>query len=445
LCGTAYLHSVLVQERRGLFRVWNLSLSIATFSLTILGTFLTRSGVINSVHAFSQSTLGPLLIGFFFLVIVAGFGLIALRGDRLRAPGGIDAPLGREGAFLLNNVLFVGFAFVVLLGTVFPLLYEATTQQQVTVGAPYFNTVAVPVGLALLFLMAVAPALSWRKIGGSVLWGRLTVPAWAGVLTVALCVVFGLRGTAPLIAFGLAATAGATALRALVLSVRAARTRQAGWWRGLIGRANGGMIVHLGVVVMAVGIVSATTYRHQSELALHQGTAVTFDGHRFEFLGLKTVVTPAERSDQAVVKVDGAVFTPATSNFGGTLGTVGTPAIDSGALGDVYLTFDAVGGLGDTSGNQPIPNLPAGSVAIGVVIEPLLAWLWAGGLLVGLGGLFALLPGTRRRATDPASAVPAMVDDATIGPGTPDGSNSEQAELASAGVGLPGNRGAPGA
>ena len=159
LCGTAYLHSVLVQERRGLMRVWNLSLSVATFALTILGTFLTRSGVINSVHAFSESTLGPILISFFFLVVIVGFGLIAWRGDRLRSPGGIDAPLGREGAFLLNNLLFVGFAFVVLLGTLYPLLYEAVTQQQVNVGAPFFNTIAIPFGLSLLFLMAVAPAL----------------------------------------------------------------------------------------------------------------------------------------------------------------------------------------------------------------------------------------------------------------------------------------------
>ena len=178
LCGTAYLHSVLVQERRGLMRVWNLSLSVATFALTILGTFLTRSGVIQSVHAFSESSLGPILIGFFFVVVIVGFGLIAWRGDRLRSPGGIDAPLGREGAFLLNNLLFVGFAFVVLLGTLYPLLYEAVTQQQVNVGAPFFNTIAVPVGLALLFLMAVAPALSWRKISAD---GALAAPGHSGV------------------------------------------------------------------------------------------------------------------------------------------------------------------------------------------------------------------------------------------------------------------------
>ncbi|HUD16658.1 MAG TPA: cytochrome c-type biogenesis CcmF C-terminal domain-containing protein, partial [Acidimicrobiales bacterium] len=381
LCGTAYLHSVLVQERRGLMRVWNLSLSVATFALTILGTFLTRSGVIQSVHAFSESTLGPILISFFFVVVVVGFGLIAWRGDRLRSPGGIDAPLGREGAFLLNNLLFVGFAFVVLLGTLYPLLYEAVTQQQVNVAAPFFDTVAVPVGLALLFLMAVAPALSWRKINAAVLWQRLAVPAWAGVLTVVLCVAFGLRGLAPLVGFGLGAFAAATAMRALVLSVRATRARHVGWWRGLIGRANGGMVVHLGVIVMAMGIIAATTYRHQTELALQQGRVVTYEGHRFEFIGLRTVTTPSKQSDEALVKVDGATFTPATTSFGGALATVGTPAIDSGVFGDVYLTFDQVGGLGNTSGNSPIPNLPAGWVAIGVFVEPLVAWLWAGGLL----------------------------------------------------------------
>jgi cytochrome c-type biogenesis protein CcmF len=405
LCGTAYLHSVLVQERRGLMRVWNLSLSIATFALTILGTFLTRSGVITSVHAFSESSLGPLLIGFFFAVVIVGFGLIAWRGDRLRSPGGIDAPLGREGAFLLNNVLFVGFAFVVLLGTLYPLLYEAVTQQQVTVGAPFFNTVAIPVGLTLLFLMAVAPVLSWRKMTGGVLWQRLAIPVWIGVGTVVLCVAFGLRGFATLIGFGLGAMAAATAARALVLSVRAARTRHVGWWRGLVGRANGGMVVHLGVVLLAVGVIAATSYRHQAELPLHKGTAVTYDGHRFEFEGLRTVSSPSRTSQEAVIKVDGGVFTPATTSFGSALSVVGTPAIDSGLFDDVYLTFDAVGGLGSASGNQAINNLPRGSVAIGVVIEPLVAWLWAGGLLIGLGGLLALVPGSRRRATDPTSEV----------------------------------------
>jgi cytochrome c-type biogenesis protein CcmF len=359
-------------------------------------------------------------------VVVVGFGLIAWRGDRLRSPGGIDAPLGREGAFLLNNLLFVGFAFVVLLGTLYPLLYEAVTQQQVNVGAPFFNTIAIPFGLTLLFLMAVAPALSWRKINGSVLWHRLSIPAWAGVLAVVLCVIFGRRGFAPLVGFGLGAFAAATAVRALVLSVRATRGHHVGWWRGLVGRTNGGMVVHLGVIVLAMGVIAATAYRQQTELTLAQGQTVHFDGHTFEFVGLKTVTTPSKTSDEALVKVDGSTFTPATTNFGGALATVGTPAIDSGAFGDVYLTFDQVGGLGTTSGGSIVSNLPAGSVVIGVVIEPLVAWLWTGGLLVGVGGLLALVPGSRRRATDPVSAPSAMV--AGKGPAPESGPETKRGE-----------------
>ncbi|MGO8862710.1 MAG: hypothetical protein ACLQRH_18400, partial [Acidimicrobiales bacterium] len=164
-----------------------------------------------------------------------------------------------------------------------------------------------------------------------------------------------------------------------------------------------------------------------------------------EFVGLRNVTTPSKESLEALVKVDGGVFTPATTSFGGALTTVGTPAIDSGALGDVYLTFDQVGGLGNTSGSSPIPNLPAGSVAIGVVIEPLLAWLWAGGLLVGLGGFLALVPGSRRRATDPVSAPSAMVTgpdpDRELAPEDP--GDDRPAELAPVGGGAPAQSGVP--
>jgi cytochrome c-type biogenesis protein CcmF len=282
----------------------------------------------------------------------------------------------------------------------------------------------------LLFLMAVAPVLSWRKMSGQVLWQRLAIPVWIGVATVVLCVAFGLRGFATLIGFGLGAMAAATAGRALVLSVRGAHTRHVGWWRGLVGRANGGMVVHLGVVVLAVGIIAATSYRHQAELALHQGSVVTYDGHTFEFEGLRTVTSPSRTAHEALVKVDGTMFTPATTSFGSALSEVGTPAIDSGFTGDIYLTFDAVGGLGATSGSSPITNLGSDSVAIGVVIEPLVVWLWAGGLLIGLGGLLALVPGTRRKATDPVSAPPTMVADAPTSPaGRPaDGAREEAPE-----------------
>jgi cytochrome c-type biogenesis protein CcmF len=411
LCGTAYLHSVLVQERRGLLRVWNLSLSIATFALTILGTFLTRSGVVVSVHSFSESDLGPVLIGFFLLVVVAGFGLIAWRGDRLRSAVGVDAPLGREGAFLVNNLVLVGFAFVVLLGTLFPLLYQAVKNQAVTVGAPYFDTVAAPAGLALLLLMAIAPALSWRKVDAAVLWRRLALPAWAGVLTVAGCVAGGVRGVEPLLAFGLAGFAASSALRSLVLAVRGSVRHGSGAWRGLVGRTNGGMIVHLGVVVLAVGLVAATSFRSQAELVLRPGKVVHFAGHTFVFEGVRNVDTPQRLATEALVRVDGGgPFRPAVSQYGGPSSeAVGTPAIDSGLFGDVYLTWDATGRTGKTTGGSVVPTLPKTAIAVGAIVEPLIAWMWAGGLLIGLGGLLAMVPGTRRRSTDPVSALAPLV------------------------------------
>jgi len=393
LCATAYLHSVLVQERRGLLRVWNLSLVIATFCLTILGTFLTRSGVITSVHAFSESDIGPLLLAFFGAVLATGVGLIAWRGDRLRSPGGIDSAVSREGAFLVNNLLFVVFAFVVLLGTVFPLLYEAFRGQQVTVGAPYFNAMTLPIGLALLFLMAVGPVLPWRKTTAHTLRDRLTVPAWVGALAIVACVAGGVRGLAPLAVFGLGAFAAAAAARQIVLSVRSAHRSGVGAWRGFAGRANGGMVVHLGVVVIAVALASATSFGHRGEVTLRPGQIATSDGHRIAFVGLAHLRSPARTATEALVLVDGhGPLRPALSQFGPNTEAVGTPAIDSGFEDDVYLTVDA------------LPVEAGGPVTIGVTVQPLVAWLWGGGALLALGAGLAAVPGRRRRPTDPVSA-----------------------------------------
>ena len=220
LTGTAYIHSVMVQERRGMLRVWNLSLLVATFSLTILGTFLTRSGVINSVHAFSDGTIGPYLLGAFGVIVAVSLGLIAWRGDRLRSPGAIDSPMSREGGFLANNVIFTLFAFVVLLGTVFPLIVEAKDDRKIAVGSPFFDTMAQPIGLVLLFLMAVAPALPWRKASGELLRDRLFWPAWCGAGALGFSVLVGATGYMPLLAFTMAGFAAGAALRQLVLATR---------------------------------------------------------------------------------------------------------------------------------------------------------------------------------------------------------------------------------
>ncbi len=404
LVGTAYLHSVMVQQRRGLLRIWNLSLVVATFSLTILGTFFTRSGVFESVHSFTASSIGPVLLAFFGVVVAAGVGLIAWRGDRLRSAGGIDSPLSREGAFVANNLLFVGFTFVVLLGTVFPLFFEALHGgDQVAVGAPYFNRMFVPVGLALLFLMAVAPALPWRKTTVGTMRARLAVPAATGVAVVVACVAAGVRGVEPLLAFGLGGFAAATAVRSLVLSVRGAwlgaRALGAGparavlsGWRGLVGRANGGMIVHVGVVVVAVGLSAAAGFRHDGLVLLRHGQSATVAGHRLEFVATRAQSSPSHSELEAVLRVDGGgEFTPAISQFGTGTQTVGTPAIDSSWREDVYLTIAAIPGKGAVWQFR-------------VVVQPLVAWLWGGGALIVVGSALAAVPGRRRRPTDPVSA-----------------------------------------
>lgn len=388
LTATAFLHSVMVQERRGMLRVWNLSLVMATFSLTILTTFLTRSGVLESVHSFNNTGIGAVLLTFFGVVCAGTVGLLAWRGDRLRSPGSIDSPVSREGAFLANNLLFGAFALVVLLGTVFPLIAQAVNGEQITVGAPYFDRMTMPIVVCLLFLMAVAPVLPWRKASAELLRRRLFWPAAAAVAVLVACVAGGVRGFNPLLAFGLGAFAGASALRQLILA-----TRRQGW-RGFVGRANGGMIVHIGVVLIAVGFAASHSFAKQTQLSLQPGVTTSYDGHTFTFLGMQTETSPVRSAVAARVRVDGGkVYAPAISDYPFASEEIGTPSVKSTPTQDVYLT------LASTPAKTGDPAL------IGVIVEPLVMWIWVGGGVMVTGAVLAAWPGRRRRRpTDPVSA-----------------------------------------
>ncbi len=387
LTGTAYLHSVMIQERRGMLRVWNLSLLCATFSLTILGTFLTRSGVLESVHAFSDGDIGLWLLSFFGIVVAVTLGLIGLRGDRLRAPGRIDSPLSREGAFLANNVLFAGFAFVVLLGTVFPLIVEALQDRTLSIGAPYFNRMTVPIGISLLFLMAIAPVLPWRKASTELLSQRLLWPALAGALVLFTVVALGARGWAPIAAFGLGGFAAGAAVRQVVLA-----TRRQGW-RGLVGRTNGGMIVHLGVIIVAVAIAAHGSYVQESEARYAPGETRTVAGHEITYLGTEVVEERNRTATKVAVQVDGGqVYEPALSQYPGFGQLIPTPSVKTGFREDVFLTITR------------LADEPGGEVTLRVIIQPMVLWLWIGGGVIALGTLLAAWPGRRRRPTDATSA-----------------------------------------
>ncbi len=386
LTGTAFIHSVMVQERRGMLRVWNLSLLCATFSLTILGTFLTRSGVVESVHAFSNGAIGPFLLAFFAVVTALSVGLIAWRGDELRSPGAIDSPVSREGSFLANNVLFGALAFVVMLGTVFPLLAELWDGSRLTIGRPYFDSMARPIGLTVLFLMAAAPVLPWRRASTELLTTRLFWPTVAGVGAMALSVALGGRGFYPVLTFGLGGFAAGAAGRQLGLA-----TRRQGI-SGLVGRTNGGMIVHIGVVLVAVGMAASASYESDRTFELKIGESVSMGGHEFRYLEPGADINDRRLRAYALIEIDGGdVYAPATTRYRQQGMIVPTPSVRTGFTEDVYLVLDGA----------PAPE--DDSIRLRVILSPMVAWIWAGGMLMALGTLFALFPGSRRRPIDPTS------------------------------------------
>jgi cytochrome c-type biogenesis protein CcmF len=406
LTGTAYIHSVLVQERRGMLRVWNLSLVCATFALTILGTFLTRSGVVVSVHAFSNSTIGSWLLGFLALIVLVTVGLIGWRGDRLRSPGAIDSPWSREGAFLANNILFGAFAFVVLLGTIFPLLIEVWNGDQLSVGSPYFNQMSKPIGVTLLFLMAIAPVLPWRRASAELLRTRLLWPVAAATLTLVICVLTGLRGLYPLLTFGLGAMAGGSALRQLVLAVRGAHRAGRSPLSGFVGRANGGMIVHLGVVMCAVAIAASGAYSTTKEMVLKPGQSDTIGSHTIKFIGVEPIERLGDREiTRLKFQTDGSrIDEPAFTKFLETGQPILTPSVKTGWFSDLYFRL------------VRLPDENRTETAVEMKIEPMVLWLWIGGFVMAFGTILSIVPGKRRRATAPSSVSSALDEDLLVVP-----------------------------
>jgi cytochrome c-type biogenesis protein CcmF len=388
LTGTAYLHSVMVQERRGMLRVWNLSLLCATFALTILGTFITRSGVLESVHAFTASGIGPALLAFFAVVVIGSVVLIGWRGDRLRSGGSIESPMSREASFLANNLVFAALAFTVLLGTVFPLLVESITGDRISVGSPFFNRMSAPLGLALLFLMAVSPVLPWRRASTELLSQRLWWPAVTGVGFLIVAVILGAHGLAPLLAFGLGGFALGSAVRQLVLSVR--RHGPA----GLLGGSNGGMVVHIGVVLIAIALAASQSYVRQTELRLVEGQTATFAGHTFTYVGTNLKLLPNRDITQVLIEVDGTgPYAPGVSRFDFGSQQVGSPSVRVTPTTDIAMSVLA------------LPEEPGAPATVRITVQPLIVWLWIGGGVMVVGTVMAASGGLRGRRRDVVPSV----------------------------------------
>ena len=268
LTATAFLHSAMVQERRAMLRLWNLNLVVGTFVLTILGTFLTRSGIISSVHAFTTGTIGYFFLAFIALVLLATLAMIAGNSERLRTTGRLDSAASRETVFLLNNLFLTAFMFTVLVGTLFPLVAEAVRGVKVSVGEPFFNRMSLPLVVTLLLLMGVGPALPWKSATREELREKLLPPvAGAAVLTV-LALLVGVRSAYGILAFAFVGYAVTANLREYWIGMSARHTAHGeGWGTALVRlvggnrRRYGGYVAHLGVCLVALGVAASSSLR----------------------------------------------------------------------------------------------------------------------------------------------------------------------------------------
>jgi cytochrome c-type biogenesis protein CcmF len=399
LTATAFLHSVMVQERRDMLKTWTLSLIIATFLLTLLGTFLTRSGVIASVHAFSEGLIGPFFLGFLGLTLLASLALIAWKGESLRGAGSMDSVVSRETAFLINNLLFVAFTFVVLLGTMFPLLAEAMRGDKVTVGGPYFNQMSTPLALGLVFLTGIGPALPWRRGSSEALLRKFALPGVVALLAGVAIVIGGMRSISVWLTIVMAVFAAGLVWGEFTGPAKARRAAHHESWitsilRVATGnrRRYGGYIVHVGVLIAAIGIAVASVYKHESEWTLTKHGAVQQYGSYG--LRLDTVYAVKDPNRDGVVAGVSTFrngkpleFLKPRLNYYRTMNEpVATPSVYASPREDLYLVLVAY----EQDGTK---------ATIKAIVSPMVGWIWIGGIVIALGVVFALWP--RRRTFEP--------------------------------------------
>ncbi len=397
LTGTAFLHSVMIQERRRMLKLWNISLVIMTFGLTLFGTFLTRSGVIASVHAFSQGSIGIFFLTFLGLVLVSAFGMLAWRWDRLRADGELDSVVSRESVFLLNNVMLIAASFTVFFGTVFPLLSEAIRGVKVSVGAPFFNQVNVPLFLSLIFLMGVGPLIAWRRASIENLKRNFLGPVTIGVVAAGVLSFFRVGSVVAILTLAITVFTATTIALDVVRATRA-RRRDGHSMLPALGtllvrhnRRYGGFVVHLGILVVAVGVTGSQAWSVSHEATLKRGESFQLAGYTVRFDGLSA----AEESNH--YKVVGT-FTVSNGRFG-PLPMYPTkkfyPQEQSPIAGvdyrlglkeDVYLV------LGDFAKDGSQATVKA-------QVNRLVSWIWIGGLVLTLGAALAILPESRKAQT----------------------------------------------
>ena len=401
LTGIAALHSAVVQQRRGTLKAWTVILIMVTFLLTILGTFLTRSGVVNSVHSFTQSPIGPLFLAFLGVALIGVVVLLAMRIDTLVSEPGEDAIVAREGAFLLNNLLLVTLTFTVLIGTLFPIIAEAVRGEKVSVGEPYFDRMAVPVFFGLLLLMGIGPALPWGRASRAQVARALLRPLPAAVVGLALAaLVFGFDWQILLTG----ALAGYALWVTFDQSLRPARARARGgepMARAVSStmtrspRRIGAYMVHLGVIVTFVAVAASSSFQTANEATLAPGGEFTVGDYRLVFEGAENERQPHRNVQKAVVRVERGgrqlgLLEPSLNQYDTQREPIMTPAVRTSLGHDLYLT------LGSVSGN--------GRVGLRAILTPAVLWIWIGVLVMVAGTGLCLVSPRPARARAPAVA-----------------------------------------
>src|SRR5216110_2901151 len=398
---TAFLHSVMIQEKRGMLKKWNLALIIGSWLLSIFGTFITRSGVISSVHSFTQSPVGYFFLAFLVVAAIASFTLYATRLPLLEAEATLESMVSREASFLFNNLLFIGIAFSVLWGTLFPILSEWVQGTKVTVGPPFFNLVNVPLGLALLALTGIGPLIAWRRASLPNLQRQFAVPATAGGFTLLVLLVGGMRDLDALLAIALGGFVTATIVQEFARGTRA-RHRQYGEayplaLARLLGRNRrryGGYIVHTGMVILFVAF-AGMAFKTETEATLRPGESVSLKspyGHTYTFthLGISQYDALNRQITAATVEVrrNGKPIGFLTPEKRQHVDGLGRPTFQPSTEPAIMsmLREDLYGVLGGTVNGTE-------QAVFRFTINPLVWWVWYGGMIVAVGGLIVMWPG----------------------------------------------------
>ena len=393
LTGTAFLHSVVIQEKRGLFKRWNMVLIILTYSLVIFGTFLTRSGVLSSVHAFAQSAVGPLFFGFIGLTFVITLALLLWRWNELASEGSMHSLLSRESLFLINNLLFMGILAVCFWGVIFPLVSELFTGQKVTVGPPFYERATGPLFAGLLLLMGIAPLSAWGHSTYKTLGKALWKPALASLVVLVVIIVAGVRSLPALIGFWLVALVAFITLYEYARGTWARHKRTGeilplALWRlaGRNRRRYGGYLIHLGVILMALGVIGIELFQKETQGTIKPGESLTLEGYSITYKSLAEFDTPDGRNvARAVLDISrngtplGELY-PRRDFYYASQQPMTIPGVRSTMEDDLYVLL------------VDWEPFSADGATFKVYHNPLVNWLWFGGLVFILGTMVAAWP-----------------------------------------------------